>query len=60
MIRLANLTPLVVEAEEDFDAGMGEGGGKDFSVAAREGAGKDFSDHASEYIDDMEEDFGAD
>jgi hypothetical protein len=42
MIRLANLTPLVVGAEEDFDAGSEDRAGKDFGNDMEKGSEKDF------------------
>ncbi|HEY6400663.1 MAG TPA: hypothetical protein VI479_04600 [Blastocatellia bacterium] len=42
MIRLTNLTPLVVGAEEDFDAGSEDGAGKDFGKDMEKGSEKDF------------------
>jgi hypothetical protein len=42
MIRLANLTPLVVGTEEDFDAGSEDGLGKDFGNDTEKGSEKDF------------------
>jgi hypothetical protein len=42
MIRLANLTPLVVGTEEDFDAGSEDGAGKDFGNDMEKGSEKDF------------------
>jgi len=69
MIRLANLTPLGVRAEEDFGADKAEGPGKDFGVDrvkdfgadADEDGGKDFHAVAGEGVGaGLGEDAGAD
>ena len=48
MIRLANLTPLDVGAEDDFGAGLEDGAAKDFGSGMENGAGKDFAPDARE------------
>jgi hypothetical protein len=62
MIRLTNLTPLVVGAEEAFDAGREDGAGKDFGNGMEKGSDKDFVgvDFVAVAEGDVSRGFGAD